>query len=109
VKLVNFLKENMGSHMAMQIWWCIMQNKVMPGAAENDTDWIAEQHKGKENLKPWYDKIMSEISNFGKDIEVSPKKAYEFEKKKQFAILQPSTKDRFDVGLNIKVLRRPEM
>ena len=69
------------------------------GAAENDTDWIAEQYKGKENLKPWYDKIMNEIHKFGKDIEVSPKKAYvSLRRKKQFAILQPSTKDRFDVG-----------
>lgn len=73
------------------------------GAAENETDWIAEQYKGKENLKPWYDKIMTEINKFGKDIEIAPKKAYvSLRRKKQFAILQPSTKDRLDVGLNIK-------
>ena len=69
----------------------------------NKSDWIAEQYKGKENLKPWYDKIMAEINKFGKDIEIAPKKAYvSLRRKKQFAILQPSTKDRLDVGLNIK-------
>jgi predicted transport protein len=46
---------------------------------------------------------MSDINKFGKDIEVSPKKAYvSLRRKKQFAIIQPSTKDRLDVGLNIK-------
>ena len=73
------------------------------GAAENETDWIEEQYKGKENMKPWYDKLMDAINKFGKDIEVSPKKAYvSLRRKKQFAIIQPSTKTRMDVGLNIK-------
>ncbi|MDZ4796209.1 MAG: DUF4287 domain-containing protein [Bacteroidota bacterium] len=73
------------------------------GAAENKTDWIAEQYKGKENLKSWYDKIMTAINKFGKDIEIAPKKAYvSLRRKKQFAILQPSTKERLDIGLNIK-------
>jgi predicted transport protein len=73
------------------------------GAAENSDDLITEQYKDKENLKPWYDKIMAEINKFGKDVQVSPKKAYvSLVRKKQFAILQPSTKTRLDVGLNIK-------
>jgi predicted transport protein len=102
-ELVNFLKEkhafthgnaNVIVHYAKQ---------SHAGAAENQDDLITEQYKGKENLKPWYDKIMAEINKFGKDIEIAPKKAYvSLRRKKQFAILQPSTKDRLDVGLNIK-------
>ena len=73
------------------------------GAAENSDDLITEQYKGKENLKSWYDKIMTEINKLGKDVEIAPKKAYvSLRRKKQFAIIQPSTKDRLDVGLNIK-------
>ena len=54
-------------------------------------------------MKPWYDKLMEAINKFGKDVEVSPKKAYvSLRRKKQFAIIQPSTKTRMDVGLNIK-------
>ncbi|MGZ8558327.1 MAG: DUF5655 domain-containing protein, partial [Chitinophagaceae bacterium] len=64
---------------------------------------ITDQYKDKEKLKPWYDKIMSEVNKFGKDVELSPKKAYvSLRRTKQFAIIQPSTKDRLDVGLNIK-------
>lgn len=102
-ELVTFLKEkhsfthgnaNLVVHFAKQ---------SHAGAAENSDDLIAGQYKGRENLKPWYDKIMTEIYKFGNDIEIAPKKAYvSLRRKKQFAILQPSTKDRLDVGLNIK-------
>ena len=102
-ELVSFLKEKHGFTHGNANMVVHYAKQSHAGAAENDTDWIAEQYKGKENLKPWYDKIMSEINKFGNDIEVSPKKAYvSLRRKKQFAILQPSTKDRFDVGLNIK-------
>lgn len=102
-ELVSFLKEEHGFTHGNANMIVHYAKQSHAGAAENDTDWIAEQYKGKENLKPWYDKIMNEINKFGKDIEVSPKKAYvSLRRKKQFAILQPSTKDRFDVGLNIK-------
>ena len=102
-ELVNFLKEqhgfthgnaNMVVHYAKQSY---------AGAAENSEDLITEQYRGKENLKAWYDRLMSEINMFGEDVELSPKKAYvSLRRKKQFAIIQPSTKDRLDVGLNIK-------
>ena len=102
-ELVSFLKEKHGFTHGNANMVVHYAKQSHASAAENDTDWIAEQYKGKENLKPWYDKIMNEIDKFGKDIEVSPKKAYvSLRRKKQFAILQPSTKDRFDVGLNIK-------
>ena len=72
--------------------------------AVKDTDnLITRQYKGKENLKPWYDKIAKEISKFGKDIEISPKKTYiSFVRKKQFALIQPSARTRLDIGLNLK-------
>lgn len=64
---------------------------------------LQEQYKGKEILRPWYDAIIKEVKKLGKDIEVNPKKAYvSLVRKKQFALIQPSTKTRMDVGINLK-------
>ena len=102
-ELVNFLKEKHGFTHGNANTLVHFAKQSHAGAVENDTDWIEEQYKGKENLKPWYDKIMAEINKFGKDVELAPKKTYmSLRRKKQFAIIQPSTKDRLDVGLNIK-------
>ncbi len=57
----------------------------------------------KAALRPIYDKILAAIKKFGKDIEISPKKAYvSLRRSKQFAIVQPSTSARVDVGINLK-------
>ncbi len=104
-EMVNMLKEKyeMGHGYANLVVHYAKQSHA--GAEENETDWISEQYKGKENLKAWYDELMNSISSLGKDIEVSPKKAYvSLRRKKQFAIIQPSTKTRLDIGLNIKGL-----
>lgn len=102
-ELVNFLKEKHGFTHGNANVIVHYAKQSHAGAAENSDDLITEQYKGKENLKPWYDKIMTEINKFGKDIEVAPKKAYvSLRRKKQFAILQLSTKERLDIGLNIK-------
>lgn len=73
------------------------------GSAENPDDLVTKQYVGKEHFKPLYDKLLSEILAFGGDIEIAPKNAYvSLRRKKQFAILQPATKTRFEVGINLK-------
>ncbi len=102
-ELVSFLKEKHGFTHGNANIVVHFARQSHAGAAENTDDLVTEQYKGKENLRPWYDKIMSEVSKFGKDVELAPKKAYvSLRRKKQFAIIQPSTKTRIDIGLNIK-------
>ncbi|NRB46079.1 MAG: DUF4287 domain-containing protein [Saprospiraceae bacterium] len=68
------------------------------------TDLVNAQYsKGKEVLFPIYEKLKAAISAFGDDIEFVPKKAnVSVRRKKQFALIQPSTKTRMDLGLKIK-------
>lgn len=72
--------------------------------AEGGADLVAEQYAGERAaLKPLHDEIMKAVLKFGPDVEAAPKKAYvSLRRKKQFAILQPSTKARLDVGINLK-------
>ncbi len=73
------------------------------GSIDNPQQLIEDQYKGKENLYPIYEMLVDKIKQFGNDIEFVPKKAYVSVKaKKQFALIQPSTKTRLDVGINLK-------
>jgi hypothetical protein len=102
-ELVSFLKEKHGFTHGNANTVVHLAKQSHAGAAENPDDLITDQYKGKEELREIYDKIMSGIKKLGNDIEIAPKKTYvSLRRKKQFAIIQPSTKTRMDVGLNIK-------
>ncbi|HLN26588.1 MAG TPA: DUF5655 domain-containing protein [Gemmataceae bacterium] len=71
----------------------------------SDTDALVDaQYAGaKSALRPIYESLLAAMRKFGKDVEVSPKKAYvSVRRNKQFAILQPSSATRLDVGINLK-------
>lgn len=72
--------------------------------AEGGTDLVATQYSGpKAGLKPIYDAVIKAAKACGKDVEISPKKTYvSLRRSKQFALLQPSTKTRVDLGINLK-------
>jgi predicted transport protein len=73
-------------------------------------DLVSEQYSGeKAALKSVYDAIIDRITKFGDDVEISPKKTYvSLRRNKQFAIVQPSTKTRIDVGINLKGMTSTE-
>jgi hypothetical protein len=72
--------------------------------AEGGTDLVAAQYAGpKADLKPIYDAVIRAAKACGKDVEVSPKKTYvSLRRNKQFALVQPSTRTRVDLGINLK-------
>lgn len=73
------------------------------GSTENKEDLIEKQYQGKEHFKSFYDKLISEILTFGKDIEIAPKNSYvSLNRKKQFALLNPASKTRFEIGIILK-------
>jgi predicted transport protein len=101
-ELVSMLKEKYGiGHGYANM--VVHKAKETGAGSSADDELVTEQYKGKEALKDLYDLLIKEIQQFGNDVELSPKKAYvSVRRKKQFAILQPSTKTRLDVGLMLK-------
>lgn len=73
-------------------------------AAGGDDGLVDAQYSGpKAALRPIYDQIVESVKAFGGDVEISPKKTYvSLRRNKQFGIVQPSTKTRVDVGINLK-------
>ena len=68
-----------------------------------EEDLVVAQFQGKEEMRLVYDQLIAAVQSFGSDVEIAPKKAYvSIRRKKQFAIFQPTTKIRFDVGINLK-------
>ena len=67
-------------------------------------DPVAAQYAGeKAGLRLIYDTLVTAVGKFGSDVEVSPKKTcVSLRRSKQFALIQPTTKTRVDVGINLK-------
>ena len=78
-----------------------------PGAAQADPattdDSVSALYAGaKAELRPIHEQVMAEIAALG-PFEVAPKKGYvSLRRKKQFAMIGPATKQRVEVGLNMK-------
>lgn len=65
---------------------------------------VTSQYAGaKAGLTPIYERLVREVRAFGPDVEIAPKKGYvSLRRSKQFALIQPSTAARLDVGLVLK-------
>jgi hypothetical protein len=74
-----------------------------PGGAGGE-DLVAAQYAGaKAALRPIYDTLAAAVASFGGDVEIAPKKTcVSFRRSKQFALVQPSTATRVDVGIQLK-------
>ena len=58
---------------------------------------------GKEALRPLYDALIAAALDCGPDVEIAPKKAnVSLRRARQFALIQPTTRTRFDLGLILK-------
>lgn len=96
---MTFLKKEHGITHGFANFITLKFREADAGSADAD-DLIVGQYKGKETLKPIFDKLHTAITKLGADVEVAPKKsAVSLRVKRQFALIQPSTKKRIDFGL----------
>lgn len=80
-----------------------LKSRETDAASHNADDLVNAQYsKGKEHLRPFYEELLKRAISFGEDVEVAPKKsAVSLRRKRQFALIQPSTKSRIDLGLKL--------
>ena len=102
-QIVKFLKSEHGvTHGYASL---IAQMTLKGGSLDTDGgDLVDAQYSGpKADLRPIYDALIDAIQAFGDDVEIAPKKSYvSLRRNKQFGLIQPSTKTRVDVGINLK-------
>lgn len=81
----------------------LLYRRQAEGDPPGEEDLVAAQYSSKPDLKPLYSRLITEVQKFGSDVELAPKKSYvSLRRAKQFGIIQPSTKSRMDLGLNLK-------
>ncbi len=77
-------------------------------AAPTKGDKLSGLFSGKKaQWRESYNALTAKVANFGKDVEISPGGTYInlTRSKKKFAILQPSSADRFDIGIKLKGIK----
>jgi predicted transport protein len=99
---VNFLVENY--HLGKFQADLLVHKYQKSDSASIDEDTLIEnQFKNKEHFLDLYKELIEFILGFGNDIEIVAKKNYiSLRRKKQFLILQASSKTRFDISLFLK-------
>lgn len=71
--------------------------------SSSDTDLVADQYAGKENLKPIYDELIGFLKTLGSGVTITPKKgSVSIIRKRQFVLIKPATKTRIDLGFKLK-------
>lgn len=102
-EILQHLKETHGLGHGYANYVILKAKGKLAETADDKAQLVENQYKGKENLRPFYDTLLAGILALGPDVEVSPKNAsVSLRRKKQFCLLEPKTKTRLEVGLNMK-------
>lgn len=86
-----------------------VQAQIVAGEANKRSDYVPltaqelldGQYSGrKAHLRPVYDRLAREMESLGGDVVLDPRKTYvSVSRRRQFAVIQPSTGARVDLGL----------
>lgn len=81
----------------------LVASTALTPAATAGEDLVSAQYAGRTAaLRPIYDAIAAAVASLGPDVELAPKKTYvSLRRSKQFALVQPSTATRVDVGIQL--------
>ena len=104
-----------------RIAWLQREHALGHGQAATIVDWVDRPEvfapadpatllvsmlKGRERIQPIFTRLTSVIEALGDDVATEPRQTYvAFSRVRQFALLQPSTPTRLDVGLVLPTTR----
>ncbi|TFD47323.1 DUF4287 domain-containing protein [Cryobacterium frigoriphilum] len=73
------------------------------GVSQVDDDLVGAQYAGaKAALRPLYDALVVAVTDFGTDVEITPKKAsVSLRRHKQFALIEAPSAKRLQLGVNL--------
>lgn len=101
-QIMDFLKMDHGVSHGYANTISMLFRQEQSGGPPTGSELVTKQYAKKTDLKPIYDLLIDKVQSFGDDVQVAPKKSYvSLRRAKQFAIIQPSTKTRLDLGLNL--------
>lgn len=82
----------------------LVAHRFLDSGDKAPEDLVDAQYGGpKAALRPIYEAICRTVAAFGDDVDISPKKTYvSLRRSRQFALVQPSTRSRVDLGVNLK-------
>ena len=103
-EIMQLLKDENGITHGFANTITILYRRQVDGVQPSDEEMLARQYEGaKAGLKALYDEIIEKVKGFGSDVQIAPKKAnVSLRRSKQFALVQPSTKTRMDIGLILR-------
>jgi Domain of unknown function (DUF5655)/Domain of unknown function (DUF4287) len=105
--VVALLKNEYGmTHGAAHRVSLLSRQAAAPGLDDTGASPVDTLYSGKKAvLRPLHDALVDTVNSFGDDVDIVPKKGYlSLRRRKQFAMIQPSTTGRLDVGLIVKDL-----
>ena len=102
-EIVAFLKSKQGlTHgYANLVAQRALQHGDAPQSGESLVD--AQYAGARAGLRPIHDALVAAAKRLGKDVDMAPKKTcVSLRRSKQFALIQPATNSRIDLGLQLK-------
>jgi len=103
-EIVKFLKQDHGLTHGYANLVAQRTLQAAQGGPGSGQDLVAAQYSGpRAALRPIHDALVEVCRALGKDVEVSPKKTgVSLRRARQFALIQPATNTRIDLGLKLE-------
>ena len=100
-EVVNWLKREYGLGHSTAFILAAEALKPADYVAPTDEQLIEAQYAGaKAALRPIFERVLAYVMTLGDDVRIETRQSYvAFARAKQFALIQPSTKTRVDLGL----------